>query len=168
MKGIYQILSPVGEIYIGQTSDLSGRIRTHRYKQNKKTTPLHTSFIKHGFDSHEIQMLHELPDDVDRKVMTIYEQLYIDQHLEFGTKLLNQSAKAQYGFDKDYTPWNKGLTTGKPSPLLGRKASEKERIKISAGLKKAYSEGRRKEISKETRQKMLDSRAANRIKNNQI
>lgn len=87
MTGIYKILSPSGKVYIGQSIDIKGRWRRH--KSLLDTTFLANSLKKYGFDNHFFSVIHELPDDVQKDVLTTYEQLYIDLYKDCGISLLN-------------------------------------------------------------------------------
>jgi predicted GIY-YIG superfamily endonuclease len=46
-KGIYRIISPSGKVYIGQSINLSDRMRQHKYSE--KNYYLKNSLLKYGF-----------------------------------------------------------------------------------------------------------------------
>lgn len=89
MVGIYKITSPSGRVYIGQTRNFKKRLSNYRNKLANEQPFLHNSFKKHGFDTHEIKMIHELPEDVTQKVVDEYECFYIDQYRNCGFDLMN-------------------------------------------------------------------------------
>lgn len=87
MVVIYSIKSPTGKLYFGQSTNYKHRIATHKNAKDK--SKLYNSIKKYGFEAHIFTMLHEFPDDVDKKILTTYEQFYIDQHREAGIEILN-------------------------------------------------------------------------------
>lgn len=149
MTGIYKIKSPTGKIYIGQSTNIERRWRQH--KSNSGSPRLQSSFNKHGIESHVFQVIHELPNDIDKRVLATYEQLYLDQYKDCGVELLN-------------------LCVASVSNRLGVVASESSKKKMSdakIGKRRsqiAIEKGRLKLIgrvcSKETRQRIG---AANKI-----
>lgn len=89
------ITSPNGTIYIGQSTDIRHRWVCHKcHSRIKYEYPLYRSFKKYGVDRHEFKILHQLPEDIDRKILTDYEQLYMDQYKECGFRLLNANPVA--------------------------------------------------------------------------
>lgn len=99
MVGIYKIESPNGSIYIGQSTDIHKRWKSYYHSQGKNVSLINRSLIKHGFDNHSFSVLHELPIDVSKEVLTIYEQIYMDQFKSCGFKMLNicPAAGSTYG-----------------------------------------------------------------------
>lgn len=47
------------------------------------------SLEKYGFDSHKMEMIHELPKDVDHKTLSSYEIIYIGLYKYAGARLMN-------------------------------------------------------------------------------
>ena len=74
-KGIYRITSPSEKVYIGQSINLSDRMRQHKYSE--KNYYLKNSLLKYGFDNHKFEIIHELPSDIDRNILDDYEIFYI-------------------------------------------------------------------------------------------
>jgi group I intron endonuclease len=101
MTGIYKILSPTGKVYIGQSFDIIQRWRV--YKCVNKTSPknnINRSFLKYGYTNHLFSIVHELPIDVSKEVITDYEQFYMDRYKDCGFTLLNicPAAGSSLGF----------------------------------------------------------------------
>lgn len=94
IAGIYKIVSPTGKVYIGQSYDIHKRWKLHIWWSKKGNNVIYRSIAKHGADSHEFSIIHELPSDVDKVIMTNYEQLYMDQHRESGAIMLNMTLAA--------------------------------------------------------------------------
>jgi group I intron endonuclease len=86
-KGIYRIISPSGKVYIGQSINLSDRMRQHKYSE--KNYYLKNSLLKYGFDNHKFEVIHELPIDIDRCILDSYEIFYISQYKNAGIELMN-------------------------------------------------------------------------------
>lgn len=86
---IYSITSPSGSIYIGQTVNLHKRLNRYRTLDCKSQRYLHRSLAMFGFEAHEVKILHELPVDIDRKVMDNYELFYYTAFKDAGFKMMN-------------------------------------------------------------------------------
>lgn len=89
MGVIYSITSPSGKVYIGQTVRPSVRFSSYRTLKCKGQRLLYRSFLKYGFDSHEIKIIHELPKDSGFDTMNQYEMLYISFYKDAGIEMLN-------------------------------------------------------------------------------
>jgi group I intron endonuclease len=161
MIGIYKITSPTGKIYIGQSWDIAQRWRFHK-NENRFYGPLQKSFKKYGYGKHCFEIIHELPTDVEQKVIDAYERLYIELYDNCGCVLLNIAPGGKGG--KGYKhrledrkrmseiAKKRGL---KPEEITrmhlankGRKLSEETKTKIRNSLVgKRFTEQRRKNIS---------------------
>ena len=126
---IYKLTSPTNKVYIGQTIDLSKRIRYYKTLQCKGQKRLYRSLVKYGFDSHILEIIEE----VDVEILMELEKFWIDQ-------LKTNCAKY---------PKNNGLNLcdGGIGPT-GRVASEESKLKNSIRNKgKVMSEESRRKIS---------------------
>lgn len=90
MIGIYKITSPTGKIYIGQSINIEKRFKSYKYKIPHEQPRLRNSFLKHGIDKHNFEVLceceiHELNDK---------ERYYQDLFSATGKKGLNCSLTA--------------------------------------------------------------------------
>lgn len=121
--GIYKITSPSGKVYIGQSWSIKSRWNEHKFRSksdNYGCILLSRSFKKYGFENHKLEIIHELPIDVDQKVLDEYEILYIDLYRCIGIELLNIKEGGRGGklpkesrnkiseTLKGNIPWNKG------------------------------------------------------------
>lgn len=86
---IYKITSPSGRVYIGQSRHVRARRRYYASGKCKAQPKIHRSLLKYGWASHVFKVIHELPHDVDKSVLDLYEQLYMDAYRDAGAKLLN-------------------------------------------------------------------------------
>jgi group I intron endonuclease len=136
---IYKITSPSGKIYIGKTVNLKRRMGLYKTGHCKSQPALHRSLCKYGFNNHTIDILHELPADVAKSILSTYEILYISQYKECGYRLMN------------LTDGGEGLLGRKHSNETKKKMSEKSRAN---GI---HPETRRKVIEYHTGRKMSDT-----------
>lgn len=126
MVGIYLIKSPSDAVYIGQSWDIEARHRWYKSHNENEQPYLSNSFKKYGFDSHEIKILHELPNDVEQGVLDRYEQIYIDAYRDSGFKLMNVKEGGRGGKHSDESKRKMAEWQ------LGRKKSDTHRKNISA------------------------------------
>lgn len=154
--GIYKITSPSGKIYIGQSWDIQKRWNSHKVK--KKGTPkLISSFIKHGFDKHVFEILHELPHDVDQGILDEYEKTYIHLHKKSGYELLNLQDGGRGGRHSKESR----LKMSKSQKDKG--ISENQRQKMREGVKKwwvgkLHNSGEKSPFSKLNAESVLNIR----------
>jgi group I intron endonuclease len=89
MQVIYRLTSPTGKVYIGQTKNLSERLSSYRNYKCKAQKKLYSSLVKHGFDKHELYIIHKFPDTVNQTLIDNYEIYAIEMHKIMGLELLN-------------------------------------------------------------------------------
>lgn len=66
MKGvIYKITSPTNKIYIGQTFNFNKRMKSYRNLDCKSQRLLFRSLSKYGFQSHLIEIIHDMVSNID-------------------------------------------------------------------------------------------------------
>lgn len=130
ITGIYKITSPSGKVYIGQSWNIKLRWRNHG--KSKHTSYLYSSIVKYGKESHNFEIVHELPVDCDQKIMNQYEQLYMDLYRNCGIGLLNLK---------------EGGGNGKPSEESKRKTSETMKGMVANNKGVPHSEEHRLKIS---------------------
>lgn len=87
--GIYAIVNPIGEIYIGQSIDLEQRIRNHKKQAGYGTALLKYSMFNHGRKNHKYYLVMELDQSVDQSVFREWEKFYIQKFTNEGRKMLN-------------------------------------------------------------------------------
>ncbi len=103
MVGIYSIQSPSGKIYIGQSWAIEKRFNWYKNHKANEQPALKNSFNKYGFDSHELKILHELPNDVSQDILDQYECLYMDFYKDAGIILLNVKGGGRGGKHNEST-----------------------------------------------------------------
>src|SRR6478735_609009 len=87
--GVYAIVNPIGEIYIGQSIDLEERVRVHKKYGGAHTKLLKYSMFNHGRKNHKYYLVMELIQPVDQSVLQEWERFYINKFTNEGYKLLN-------------------------------------------------------------------------------
>lgn len=87
--GIYAIVNPIGEIYIGQSIDLEERVRNHKKQAGYGTTLLKYSMFNHGRKNHKYFLVMELDEKADQATLREWERFYIQKYTNEGYKLLN-------------------------------------------------------------------------------
>lgn len=160
--GIYQIKNNIsGKKYIGQSSDLKGRKKEHRYKlkNNKHENPhLQKAFYKYGMDAFTFSVLLYC----DPFNLSFYEQLCVD-NLKPEYNILTECVESSLGYKhteeakrKMKEAQNRITREGKRrggggGRLPGFVVSEETKQKISKAHKG-------KIVSEETRKKMSEVR----------
>lgn len=103
ISGIYKITSPSGKIYIGRSYRIKERWRSYRRMDCKDQRKLFASFKKYGANNHTFEIIHELPNDVDKEVIENYERIYSDLYKECNFSFLNLAPTGKgVGKLKDY------------------------------------------------------------------
>jgi group I intron endonuclease len=74
--GIYKIVSPSNRVYIGQSRNLNKRISNYKSMDCKKQKRLYASFIKHGVNSHEFEIIEECKLEMLNKRERYYQDFY--------------------------------------------------------------------------------------------
>ncbi len=72
--GIYRITSPSGKVYIGKSVNLKDRFSRYKRLDCHKQKKLYNSLIKHGIESHDLEILEE---SVDNDYLSHREMYYI-------------------------------------------------------------------------------------------
>lgn len=136
MTGIYKITSPSGKVYIGQSLNINRRWAYHRSEKSNSCKHLKSSFLKYGIDSHNFEVIHDLPFDASKEVMDEYERLYIDLYKQCGIKLLNIKDGGSFGRHSEET---KMLFSKQRKGVIGRtrgrKLTEEHKSKLSIAHK---------------------------------
>lgn len=142
ITGIYKITSPSGRVYIGQSFDINFRLYRYRKLYCKRQPKLFSSLKKYGFENHNIQIIHELPNDIEEKTLNRYERLYIELHKSCGIDLLNLTDGGEGILNPSEETRKKLSLSGK-----GRIFSDETKLKMSKAKKgrKISEEQRRKQ-----------------------
>lgn len=171
--GIYKITSPVGLVYIGATNSIYRRLAEHKYRSKFSELQIYKSYREYGVDKHTVDIIHELPLDVKKNIMDIYEDFYYNQYKECGIKMLNSRDGGSNGKLHDEHK-NKirnsliGKHCGNKNPNFGNKHTEEVKLFISQLNKGRKGANFGKRFSDETKAKMRESALLRhfKIKNN--
>lgn len=80
--GIYKIISPNGNIYIGQSSNIKKRFNSYKNLKCKLQFKLYNSFIKYGVENHKFEIICEC----EKIKLDYLEKFYIKKFNTFNTK----------------------------------------------------------------------------------
>ncbi len=104
--GIYAIVNPVGEIYVGQSKDLLARIRDHKKRAGARTKNLKLSMFRYGRNSHKYYLLKELDKNDKVENFWEWEKLCIKRLKDEGFVLMNANEGGTGAIKGN--PYNKG------------------------------------------------------------
>lgn len=127
--GIYKIESPSGRIYIGQSHDLDIRFNLYEKLNCPGQRLLIASFRKYDHAAHKIEIIHELPIDVEQKVLDDYEILYYELYKDCGCRMMNLKEPGKGGTHCEET---RKLISSK---ITGRTFSAEHLRKMSENMK---------------------------------
>jgi len=85
--GIYKITSPSGKIYIGKSIDIIKRFKNYKNLQCKKQIKLYHSLMKHGYNNHLFDIIHECNMDELSNLEKHYIKFYNSVNTEHGLNL---------------------------------------------------------------------------------
>lgn len=132
MVGLYKIISPSNNVYIGQSRDILKRWSRYKDINSAQRQPsVLRSFKKYGIDKHKFEIITELPKDVTQKVLDEYEIFYIQQYKECGFILLNIKEGGLFGSHGEKTRIKIGLSKIGNKNMLGKKHTIHTKEKIS-------------------------------------
>lgn len=89
ITGIYEIHSPSGGVYIGQSRDIYNRWKQYKYYKAITQPALNRSFLKYGIENHIFKIVCILPKNIDNDILDYHEIVYWDYYKFNNFKLLN-------------------------------------------------------------------------------
>lgn len=90
--GIYAIVNPVGEIYIGYSKQLRDRVKQHKKWVSPELKLLGRSMFKHGRKNHKFYLVKEIDENESVQVFKEMEKFFIEKYKQHGYALLNSNA----------------------------------------------------------------------------
>jgi len=174
MPVIYKITSPTGKIYVGQSWDWVKRKSVYKRKACKSQVKLYNSLVKHGYDNHVIEIVHELPEDTDQLTLNLYEDFYLQQHKDCGFLTMNVRSAGSNGKLSPETieKMRKSLTGRKIDIESVQKMLEtriRNNYKLSEETKRKIGEKHKgKTISLETREKLREANLGKKLSTDTI
>lgn len=121
MPVIYKITSPSEKVYVGQTWNWSKRKSTYKSLYCKGQAFLYHSFIKYGFENHEVEIIEYLPLITSQEELDNREIYWWKYYKDIGVEMLNIKEPGRGGKHSKITleklskaalgriPWNKGM-----------------------------------------------------------
>lgn len=88
--GIYKITSPSGKIYIGQSWNISDRIRKYKSRNGSKRQPkLQATILKYGWNNLVFEVIEFFKSDISQVQLDNAEIFYINHFKSLNFELLN-------------------------------------------------------------------------------
>lgn len=124
--GIYQITSPSGKAYIGQSWDIDRRWYFYSLAHCSAQRHLYNSIKKYGFTAHVCKVLELFSATVEQSFLDAREQFFMDLRRSQGVTLLNLRGGGSTGKLSDETKERiRAANTGfKPTDETRKKLSE--------------------------------------------
>jgi len=129
MIAVYKITNPIGQIYIGGTSNFEKRINHYKRMEHKGQIKLYDSFLKFGFENHKIEVLEECFKENLSERESYYGHL-LGVLLDFN---LNDLLPKSVGFISASESKRKRLSetqSGEKNHFYGRKHTQEVKDKI--------------------------------------
>jgi len=101
--GIYIIISPNNNYYIGQSRNFKARIKQYKRVVNRYQHRLYYSLVKYGFENHKFELIH--PCEINE--LNFWDIFYIEI------------------FDTFNTPYGLNLTSGGSNPTFSQETIER-------------------------------------------
>lgn len=145
--GIYRITNPKGNLYIGQSTNLTKRIYSYRHKSNF-TTKIYLSLKKYGYDSHTFEILRYC----DIQNLNRWEKFYIRKFntTDLITGLNLTHGGQSYFKHSEETKLKMSLAQMGNKKTLGRKQTTNEiqkRVSKTTGKKRTEAQNKRSSIA---------------------
>lgn len=157
MIGIYKITSPVGRIYIGQSTDIDYRFSSYKRLKCKLQLRIYNSFIKYGVDNHMFEILEECSVES----LNERERYWQDFYNVLGKDGLNCVLVSTDSLQRVLSDEMKLKIS---NSLTGFRHTEESRAKISKGLiGRPVSEETRRKISESNKNKQRSPETAMKI-----
>lgn len=176
IAGIYEIESPTGALYIGQSIDIMSRWRHYKTLNCKKQPLIYNSLKKYGPSTHKFTIKISFPTGCSRIVLDYLEISYIDYYKTIGTPLLNLTVGGKTCSISEGTKIKISQSLKKRARLLGLKEKPKVKYPRVGGVfseeqKTRYREERKGSLNSffgkkhchETRIKMSEASKTNKI-----
>lgn len=158
MVGIYQITSPTGKIYIGQSWNVEKRILYYKRLDCNQQPKIYRSLLKYGVDAHEFTILKAIPTITTQKELDFWECYCISMYRTLGVVMLNAKEGGSNGKISDETKAKMSLSkkgikreffAGELNPYFGKKHTDEIKKKMSVagkGKRIGCANGRAKAI----------------------
>lgn len=140
--GIYKITNPKGKIYIGQSWNIFNRWKDYKTYKGKGQPLLQRSFLNHGIDNHDFEIVCILSKDVNQQILDYHEIIYWQSYLYSNFKMLNLKEPGSFGKMSQSSKDKIGKANS--LSLLGKKQSEEAIKKRIASIMATKRNGKNK------------------------
>lgn len=133
-SGIYIIISPTANVYIGQSVNVDARVRTYQKGHCKTQRRLYNSIQKHGWNNHFYEIIEYCPIESLNERERYWQDDYQVITSEYGMNLKLTTTNSKSGITSDETKRKQSEVQ------KGRILSEEHKMKISianTGFKKS-------------------------------
>jgi len=143
MIGIYKITNPKGKVYIGQSINIVGRMKSYSKMYCKQQPKIYNSLKKYGWENHEFDVLVECKIKELNFLETLYKKFYLNKLKGWEFTLFLELYDLGGGPKSEKTKKKIGDAN------RGNVYSDEAKIKISKALKgRVYSKETIKKMSK--------------------
>lgn len=147
MIGIYKITNPIGEVYIGQSTNIEKRLKTYTYNKGANTqTKLKMSFLEYGVNNHKFEIIKECKIEKLNEYERFYQEFYNCVEKGLNCRFTSDNNKSGYLSEETKAKMRLNRVGTK-----GMKFSKETRYKMS--LRKPTNKGSR--ITEETKAKLM-------------
>lgn len=151
MTGVYKITSPIGKVYIGQSTDIKKRFLCYKNMRCKNQVKIYRSLLKYGFDNHQFEVIVECQEDELNKIERFWQLKYAED----GYEMLNLALVGDGCFSGKHSAETiERMRKSQKGKSIGRKMSDEAKRKISKAHIGRKSGNKGKKASEETRRKM--------------
>lgn len=130
--GIYKITSPSGKIYIGQGVNIEHRWECYKGLHCKTQTKLYNSFLKHGVENHNFEIIHTCKEEELNDLEIYYINFYNTFNTEHGLNL-REGGNSGGRLSDETKKKQSEAKIGKPQSI----ESVQKRIKSNTGKKRS-------------------------------
>lgn len=124
MPVIYKIKSPNNKVYIGQSWDWTSRKSKYKKLRTCEQTKIHRSLLKYGYESHKVEVICKLPEDVTQEILDNYEILYWQCYKDCNIEMLNIKLPGSKGKASEETKTKMSIAhSGKNNAMYGKKGN---------------------------------------------
>lgn len=133
--GIYKITSPTGKVYIGQTINLSRRIKHYKRLDCKHQTKLYNSLVKYGVSEHEIILIEACHSEDLNKRERYWQDFYNVIGQEGLNLVLQDSGQLKRVESKETRQKRSNSLKGNRNGNFNKIYTKEERLAISKSTK---------------------------------
>jgi len=155
--GIYKITSPIGRIYVGQSSDLIRRLIEYKKLKCKNQPRLYFSFQKHGVENHIFELIHTCEVNELNELEIHYINLFNCFNTENGLNLKEGGICGGKLSDETKRKLSDSRK-GEKHHYFGKKLSKEHKNKMSVSHSGEKNHNYGKKFSDERKKQMSESR----------